>query len=200
MIILDEFAIQTLDKVHKINLINSLPGVKSVNLIGTKDFNGLENLAIFSTVTHLGSHPPLIGFVHRPKSEYSHTIMNIEATGVYTINNVHQGILQNAHNTSEKHPKEVSEFAACALTPEYFADFHPPFVKECFVKFGLELREILQIKLNGTFLVIGEVKVIILNKNLVEENYLINNSKSGVVGALGVAQYFSEPKKMVTII
>jgi flavin reductase (DIM6/NTAB) family NADH-FMN oxidoreductase RutF len=194
MIILNEINIENLDKAHKVNLINSLPGVKSVNLIGTKDADGQENLAIFSSVIHVGSHPPLIGFMHRPKSEFSHTISNIESTGYYTINNVHYGILQKAHNTSEKYPKEVSEFMSCDLTPEYINSFHAPFVKECFVKFGLALKEVIPIIHNGTMFVIGEVKMIIMENSALNDEYEVDHIKCATQGIIGVDQYFSIEK------
>ena len=58
-----------MQKVERLNLINSLSGVKPANLIGTKDQNGNENLAIFSSVVHLGSNPALLGFILRPQGE-----------------------------------------------------------------------------------------------------------------------------------
>ena len=59
--------IKKLDKVYRINLINSITGAKPANLIGTKSTNSVENLAVFSSVVHLGSNPPLIGFFIRPQ-------------------------------------------------------------------------------------------------------------------------------------
>ena len=55
-----------MDKISRLNLINSITGVKPSNLIGTKSKDGFSNLAIFSSVVHLGSKPPLIGFITRP--------------------------------------------------------------------------------------------------------------------------------------
>ena len=49
-----------------IHLINSLGGFKSVALIGTKSEAGNTNLAIFSSIFHLGANPPLVGLIFRP--------------------------------------------------------------------------------------------------------------------------------------
>ena len=54
--------IKKMDHLYRINLINSCSGYKSANLIGTKSLGGLENVAIFSSVTHIGSDPQLLGF------------------------------------------------------------------------------------------------------------------------------------------
>ena len=47
-----------LDHVYRINMMNSCSGFKSANLIGTKSNDGTPNVAVFSSVTHLGSNPP----------------------------------------------------------------------------------------------------------------------------------------------
>lgn len=52
--------IQAMDQRERARLINSLSGFKSANLIGTCDKQGLENLAVVSSVVHLGSNPPCL--------------------------------------------------------------------------------------------------------------------------------------------
>ena len=47
-------------RIHRLNLINSITGIKPANLIGTISKDGHTNLAIFSSVIHLGSNPALI--------------------------------------------------------------------------------------------------------------------------------------------
>ena len=64
-------------KVRRLNIINSITGIKPANLIGTMIKNNL-NLAIFSSVVHLGSNPALIGFILRPQQKIRrHTYENI---------------------------------------------------------------------------------------------------------------------------
>jgi flavin reductase (DIM6/NTAB) family NADH-FMN oxidoreductase RutF len=77
------------DRFYRANLINSLSGFKSASLIGTKNKDGISNLAIFSNIVHLGADPALIGFVNRPLEAAPHTLTNIETTGFYTINHIH---------------------------------------------------------------------------------------------------------------
>ena len=48
------------------HLINSCTGYKSANLLGTKSKNGKTNLAIFNSVIHIGSNPPMLGLILRP--------------------------------------------------------------------------------------------------------------------------------------
>jgi flavin reductase (DIM6/NTAB) family NADH-FMN oxidoreductase RutF len=50
------------ERIFRLNLINSITGVKPANLIGTQSKEGNSNLAIFSSVVHMGSNPALVGF------------------------------------------------------------------------------------------------------------------------------------------
>ena len=123
--------IQAMERIERLNLINSLSGIKPANLIGTVSKAGKPNLAIFSSVIHLGSDPALLGFVMRPQREVRrHTYENIMDIGYYTINHVQQAFIQKAHYTSAKFEKGVSEFEKCKLREEYLYDFPAPFVRE----------------------------------------------------------------------
>ena len=90
--------------------INSIGGFKSVVLIGSKNKARQTNLAIFNSLVHLGANPPLVGFIIRPDSVERHTLNNIIETGVFTINHIRQSFFINAHQTSARYPKEISEF------------------------------------------------------------------------------------------
>jgi flavin reductase (DIM6/NTAB) family NADH-FMN oxidoreductase RutF len=60
MTVISRDDISQLEKVERLNLINSCTGYKSANLIATKSVDGAVNVAIFSSITHLGSNPALI--------------------------------------------------------------------------------------------------------------------------------------------
>ncbi len=80
--------IESWERFYRAKFINSLTGFKSVNLIGTVNKNGHTNLGIFSSIVHIGSNPPLVGYINRPVKATPHTLVNIMATGVYTINQI----------------------------------------------------------------------------------------------------------------
>lgn len=186
--------LENLDRVARLKLINSVTGIKPANLIGTIDKNGKTNLAIFSSVIHLGSNPALIGFISRPKTEDSgHTFTNIKETGYYTINHIHPEFIKNAHYTSGKFKQEISEFNRCGLSEEYLADFKAPFLKESKFKMGLTFKEKIDIKLNDTFLVIGEiVELFIPNSIKLEKDIDLENTNA--VGISGLNTYYSFTK------
>ena len=53
-------ALTDMDFASRIKLINSISGYKSANLIGTIDSLKQNNLAIVSSVVHIGSDPALL--------------------------------------------------------------------------------------------------------------------------------------------
>jgi len=169
--------IEAWERFYRANFINSLTGFKSVNLIGTVNTAGQTNLAIFSSIVHIGSNPPLIGYINRPIKAGPHTLANIKATGVYTINHIHPSFAQKAHQTSAKYEAGVSEFEEVGLTPEFHEHIAAPFVKESSIKYALSLQEIIPIQLNDTFLVIGKVISIKIDQDIVSEDGFLHLDK-----------------------
>ena len=183
-----------LDKIKRINLVNSLSGFKSANLIGTTSKMSKENLAIFSSVIHVGSDPPLLGFLVRPNKPIRHTYTNIKQTGFFTINHVCKRIFNDAHHTSAKYPEDISEFEKTNLTPEYKKSFIAPFVKESSIKIGLSFKEESKIKSNNTIFVVGQIEFIILNKKLDTDGF-IDLTKNNTAAINGLSGY-SFPKNI----
>lgn len=165
--------------------------VKSVSLIGTVNQKSQTNLAIFSSIVHLGSDPALIGFINRPLQAAPHTIANIRSTGVYTINHIHPSFLDQAHQTSAKYPEEVSEFEALGLTPEFSDAIQAPFVEESEVKYALTLEEIVPITLNNTFLVIGRLHTVKLERDIVLPDGFLELDKGSSICSNGIDAYYS---------
>ena len=157
--------LQAMEQRERTRLVNSLSGFKSANLIGSCDSQGAANLAVISSVVHLGSHPPLFGFIVRPCKRRRHTLDNILETKHFTINSIGADFFKKAHQTSARYPKEVSEFESVGLTPYYDDDISAPFVLESALKIGLELKEHIQIESNHTQMLIGEVVTLHAPKN-----------------------------------
>ena len=186
--------IKSMDRIDRLKLINSIAGIKPANLIGTVDAHGHTNLAIFSSVVHLGSNPPYIAFVSRPRTEVTgHTYENIMATGSYTINHVHPDFIKNAHYTSGKFDKAVSEFERCGLTESYIPNVSAPFVAESNFKMAMRFRKVIDIPLNGTVMIIGEVEHLIVPEDGIVEGD-INLEASQSVGISGLNSYYKLEK------
>lgn len=149
--------IAEMDPRQRASFVNSLPGFKSANLVGTCDGHGQTNLAIMSSTVHLGSHPPLLALIVRPGGDERHTLKNILETGYYSLNHVNAEIIESAHQTAARYSADSSEFDATGLTPYWHESFEAPMVLEAGVKLGMRLREHIPLQINGTHLVIGEI-------------------------------------------
>lgn len=173
--------IAVLPKRYRTNLINSLSGFKSGNLIGTISPDGQENLAIFTSVVHLGANPAMMGFIMRPVSVPRHTYENIIATKQFTINQVAIDFYKKAHQTAARYDREQSEFAATGLTSFYSGNCLAPYVKESAVKIGLSFVEALEIKANGTQMMIGAIEEVIVAPELILEDGYLDLEQAGTV-------------------
>lgn len=187
--------IEKMDKIYRINLINGITGIKPANLIGTKSEAGISNLAIFSSVVHMGSKPPIIGMFNRPSTEHRRdTLNNIIETGYYTINHIGLNKIENAHYTSAKFDAKVSEFEACDFEEEYLSSFPAPFVKGSKLKFGLKLLENKFIDSTKTNLVIGQVEYLSVANEAIGKNGEIDLEKIDSAGIGGLNQYYKVKK------
>ena len=181
--------IMDMEQRKRAQLINSISGFRSVALIGTTDTKGQTNLAIFSSIIHIGSNPPLLSFIMRPDSVERHTLTNILETGFYTINHINAGIYEKAHQTSARYPKNVSEFDATGLTPAFKNDFLAPFVAESHIQIGMEFKERINISINQTSMIIGEIKFVHYPTNCLLDDGFVDIEKAGTITSSGVDSY-----------
>lgn len=177
------------EKPFRTNFVNSLSGFKSANLIGTISKEAKTNLAIFSSVIHVGANPPLMGFLMRPVSVERHTYTNIKETNHFTINHINKEMFKQAHQTSAGYDRVVSEFDSCGLTPEYTKKIIAPYVKESKIKLGLRFVEEGEIKSNGTIFIVGEIQEIILPDEVVLADGFVDIEKANIIAVSGLDSY-----------
>ena len=180
-----------MDKRFRVNFINSLSGFKSLNLAGTINLKSKStNLAPVSSVIHVGANPPLIGMLMRPNSVPRHTLMNIEDHGYWTLNHVAEEFFEQAHQCSARYSREESEFSKTGLTEEY-GNFPAPYVKESKIKIGLKLAEKIDLKVNGTHLLIGKILEVIIPDETLKTDGFIDIEKAGTITCSGLDSYHS---------
>ena len=201
--------INDLEKIKKINLINSCSGYKSANLIGTISKEGITNVAVFSSVTHLGSNPPTLGFILRPTTVPRDTYKNILESGVFTINHIFEDIIEDAHHTSAKYEEEISEFDITTLEDEYYNDCIAPFVKGSPVQMEMKFVEEYHIKSNDVIHIIAEIKNLYVKDDILKEDGFLDLAKGKVAAINGLDAYaiadnntrfnYQRPKKLNTM-
>ncbi len=185
----DQKYLASLDHLYRINLVNSSSGFKSANLIATKSKEGISNVAVFSSVIHLGSNPPLLGFVTRPTTVPRNTYKNIKETGHYTINHVYDDIIEDAHHCSAKYDASVSEFSMTALQEDYDHACKAPFVKGAPVQLHMQFREEHHFKINGTIMIIGEIMGMYIKEELLKEDGFIDLAEGNITAINGLDGY-----------
>lgn len=189
MSVFDRAKIDAMEKRFRAAFINSLSGFKSANLIGTADKEGHPNLAIVSSVIHLGSDPPLFGLVMRPPVVPRHTYENMRSTGIFTVSHVHADITEQAHQTSARYPRELDEFQAVGFTPEWRDGFKAPFPKEARIVLGLKLEREVPIEENGTRFMIGSLQWVDVPDDALAEDGYVDIGHAGTVAISGLDAY-----------
>lgn len=182
--------INQMDKIFRLNLINSCTGFKSANLLGTKSLNGVSNVAVFSSITHLGSNPPLIGFILRPTTVPRDTYRNIRDTGIFTINHIYSDIIEDAHHTSAKYPDEISEFTKTDLEEEFLGNFAAPFVKGAKIRLGCRYLNEYDIKENDTLLLVSSIEhVFVADLDIQQDDGWLKLENANTVAINGLDGY-----------
>ena len=187
--ILTRSDIDALPSRKRAHFVNSCVGYKSANLIGTKDEHGVSNLAVFSSVIHLGSNPPLLAFILRPRTVIRNTYDNLRSSGVFTVNHISEENYKQAHQTSAKYAPEVSEFESAGLTEEYLNDFDAPFAKESPIKIGCRYINEYYLEENECTLIIGGIEFVQFDESILNDDGWLNLEKSGTAVVSGLDAY-----------
>lgn len=131
--------------------------------VATMSPDGKPNLAPFSFFTGICANPMTVCFapVNDRNGKKKDTLINIEATGQFTVNIVNEANAEKMNHTSAPFDYGVNEFEQCGVTAIPSVKVKPPRVKESPVAYECELQQIVRIgegALAGN-LVIGRVVV-----------------------------------------
>ena len=181
--------ISQMEKLERLNIINSCTGYKSANLIATLSENGSSNVAVFSSITHLGSNPGILGFIVRPTTVPRDTYSNIKAKGFFTVNHITSNMIADAHHTSANYDVGVSEFDKTSLEEEYKNGLEVPFVKGSPIQLYCKYMNEYYIKENDTIHVIASIEHVYYNENMEHKDGWLQLDKGNVVAINGLDGY-----------
>ena len=181
--------INEMNRIYRLNLINSCTGYKSANLIGTISTNKIYNVAVFSSITHLGSDPALLTFIVRPTTVPRDTYKNIIDTKQFTVNHINVDDIEDAHHTSARYPEMISEFDMTKLEKEFKDGYSAPFVKSSKIKLGCKFLNQYEIKENNTLLMVAEINDIFFEENIIEKDGWLNLDTAKTVTVNGLDGY-----------
>ncbi len=186
--------IRNMEREYRRNMVNTLSGFKSVNLCGTVTKEGSTNLSVISSVVNIGANPPLMGMILRPPLVPRHTLENILETGYFSLNHIQEPFLKQAHQTAARYDSRQSEFEESGLEAFHTDALPAPYVKESLLKIGLVFKERIDIKINGTVFIIGEVIEIMLPDEAVKEDGFIDLEAIGSLTVSGLDSYHETKK------
>ena len=181
--------LEELPSRQRAHLINSISGYKSANLIATRSEDGVPNLAIFSSVVHLGSNPALLGFVMRPIGVERHTYDNIKSTLHYTINAITKEMYRDAHHTAAKYKENESEFTMTSLEESYKDGFQAPYVKQSPIQIGCRWVNEYPIEENGCILIVGAVESVYVVPELLHSDHWAQLDRMDIMTIVGLDGY-----------
>ncbi len=186
--------LQQLPSRYRANLCNSLPGFKSLVLVGTRSSAEVNNLAPFSQVIHIGSNPSLMAILFRPHTVRRDTLENILSEKQFTINHVQASFYEKAHQSAAKYEAHQSEFETVGLTPEFTEAVTAPYVQESSIKIGLEWVETMEIALNNTLLVIGKAVEIRVPTEIIKEDGYLDIEAANTITSSNLDAYHTTQK------
>lgn len=181
--------LNSLPSRFRANLINTCTGYKSSNLLATRSKDGITNVAMFNSIVHVGSNPALLGFILRPLTVRRDTYRNFKENGVFTVNQVHNTILWDAHHTSAKYEEGISEFSKTSLTEAYLDNFQAPYVEESAIKIGCRYQNEYHIKENGCLFIIGAIEHLYLPDKIVHDDGWVQLDMADTVSTIGLDGY-----------
>ena len=188
MIEFDSTQIESIPKRERAHLINNLCGLRSANLIGTSD-GSKDNLAVFNSVIHLGSNPPLIGIVFRPLTVERHTYNNIKEIKYFSINQITETMTANAHHTSAKFEDHQSEFEFCNIESLHRDGCIIPFVKASNIQMlcAYSREHLLE---NNCILLTATIERFWVDGDSIKKSHWFNHEKASSVAIGGLDAYY----------
>jgi flavin reductase (DIM6/NTAB) family NADH-FMN oxidoreductase RutF len=161
--------------------------------VTTLDSEGRVNLAPFSFFNALGGSPPLVVFAPNRKRDGTKkdTLRNVEATREFVINAAVADLAAEVNLSSAELPHGESEVELTGLDLVPSQRVKPPRVRKSPVHLECVLREVLQYGegVASANVVIGEVALIHVADDVLDERGRIDPRKLRTIGRLGGDNY-----------
>lgn len=174
-------------------LLTGLVIPRPIGWISTKDVNGINNLAPFSFFNVVGEDPPHVMFsTVRTGDKNKDTLNNVLANKEFVVNLFTEELVEQMNTTSQNVEANISEFDIANLTPIASETIKPMRVLEAKAHFECEMVHhyfLEDHKNGGACIVIGKVKMIHVNDEILLDNYKINLDTYKPVARLAGSNY-----------
>ena len=110
------FDAEELDATDRYKLMSGLIVPRPIGWVGSRDANGVNNLAPFSFFNMVSGTPPTLLFTTGMTVRVKDSLANVRASGVFTVNVVTEEVAAAMNVSSDSFSPDVDEFAAAGLT------------------------------------------------------------------------------------
>ena len=196
-----KFITSKLDIKSVYHLLISGIAPRPIALVGSKDKNGISNLAPFSFFNAFGANPPILGFspalsgrTGLPKD----TLLNIKDTKEFTVSIVNSSIVEQVSLSSCEFKRNVDEFDKTGLTKlksEFITSFgvkESNFIMECKLYDIIELGN----KPGSGNLILGEVLAFHINNKILDKYDKVDPFKLDPIARNGGSWYTKTKKAL----
>lgn len=184
-----KFDMEKLSEHEKYRLLTSCIVPRPIAWVTTINKKGVLNAAPFSYFTGVSINPPLIIFaVERRRGNKKDTILNIEETNEFVVNIVTNENVKEMNETSQDFSMNEDELKKSGLTGLPSQLVKPPGIKESPIQMECICDQIIDVGSSPHSLVIGEVKLISIKDELIQ-NGRIDMKSLQAVGRMGGKYY-----------
>lgn len=181
--------ISEMEKSYRRNLINCCTGYKTASLIATKSTKATSSVAVFNSVFHMGSNPPMLGLVLRSQTVPKSTYRNIVETKSFTVNHIQENMIEQAHQTAVEQEEVFSDLDNEGLEQEILDDFFAPYVKQSSIKLGCNYLNEYKIKENDTLIIVASIEHIYFEAGIQLPDGWLRLDDAGTVAFNGLDAY-----------
>lgn len=181
--------LEDLDPNEKYQLLTSCIVPRPIAWVSTISKSGVYNVAPFSYFTGVSMDPPLVLFaVERRHGEKKDTVINVEQTGEFVVNLVTGNNVSKMNITSKDFNASEDELAYANLTKVKSKEVDAPSIQESPLHMECVLERIIEIGSSPHSLVIGGVKAVTVDDEMVVEGR-IQMDRLDAVGRMGGRTY-----------
>ncbi|QEC51051.1 flavin reductase (DIM6/NTAB) family NADH-FMN oxidoreductase RutF [Anseongella ginsenosidimutans] len=160
----------------------------------TVNKEGMVNLSPFSFFNMFSTQPPICVFSPSRRlrdNTTKHTLDNVLEVPEVVINIVNYAMVQQTSLASTEYPRGVNEFRKAGFTEVPSERVRPPRVRESPMQLECRVRQVIPLAetAGAGNLVIAEVLMIHIQESVLDENNLIDQTKTDLVARLGAAWY-----------
>lgn len=171
---------------------NSIIAPRPIGWVSTKSAMGQVNLAPYSFFNAFNYRPPIIGF---SSIGFKDSVNNAQQTGEFCWNLVTRAQAEAMNQTSAAVSSDTDEFELAGLVKRQSTVIDVPHVADCPAVMECKTTQVIQLQsaqgeLCETWLVLGEVVGVHIQKSLIEDGVYQTVRADPVMRGGGPADYF----------